>query len=58
LYDPGAYPEPPLSGKLTWRITQPWAEVLDDKEREAKRKAQELMEKLKARSKKHRDSER
>jgi tetrahydromethanopterin S-methyltransferase subunit A len=52
LYDPGAYPEPPLSGKLTWRITEPWAEVLDDKEREAKKKAQELIERLKARSKK------
>jgi hypothetical protein len=56
LYDPGAYPEPPLSGKLTWRITQPWAvEDLDDKEREAKRKAQELIERLKARSKKGQD---
>ena len=52
LYDPGAYPEPPLSGKLTWRITEPWAEVLDDKEREAKKRAQELMERLKAKSKK------
>ncbi len=52
LYDPGAYPEPPLSGKLTWRITEPWAEVLDDKEREAKKRAQELIERLKARSKK------
>lgn len=51
LYDPGAYSKTPLSGKLTWRITQPWAEILDDKEREAKRKALELMEKLKARSK-------
>ncbi len=52
LYDPGAYPEPPLSGKLTRRITEPWAEVLDDKEREAKKRAQELIERLKARSKK------
>ena len=52
LYDPGAYPKPPLSGKLTWRITEPWAEVLDDKEREAKKRAQELMERLKAKSKK------
>jgi tetrahydromethanopterin S-methyltransferase subunit A len=51
LYDPGAYPEPPLGGKLTWRITQPWAEVMDDKERLAKRKAQELMERLRTRSK-------
>ncbi|MHC1566438.1 MAG: hypothetical protein ACXQTD_01555 [Candidatus Syntropharchaeia archaeon] len=30
LYDPGAYPEPPLCGKLTWRVTKPWKEV--DKE--------------------------
>ncbi len=52
LYDPGAYPEPPLSGKLTWRITEPWAEVLDDKEREAKKRAQELIERLKPLSKK------
>lgn len=52
LYDPGAHPEPPLSGKLTWRITEPWAEVLDDKEREAKKRAQELIERLKPRSKK------
>jgi hypothetical protein len=55
LYDPGAYPKPPLSGKLTWRITQPWTEVLDDKEREAKRKAQELMDRLRARSKKYQE---
>ncbi len=51
LYDPGAYPEPPLSGKITWRITQPWAEVMDEKELEGKRKAQELMERLRAKAK-------
>jgi tetrahydromethanopterin S-methyltransferase subunit A len=52
LYDPGAYPEAPLSGKITWRVTEPWAEVLDEKEREAKKRAQELMERLRARTKK------
>jgi hypothetical protein len=41
LYDPGAYPEPPLSGKITWRVTQPWSEPGDDKEREALKKVQE-----------------
>lgn len=56
LYDPGAYPEPPLSGKITWRITQPWTEVLDEKERAGKRKAQELMERLRARAKEKQDS--
>ena len=50
LHDPGAYPEPPLSGKITWRITQPWAEPSDDNEREAVKRAQELMEKLRGRS--------
>jgi tetrahydromethanopterin S-methyltransferase subunit A len=33
LFDPGAFPEPPFSGKLTWKVTQPWAEPGDDKER-------------------------
>ncbi len=49
LYDPGAYPEPPFAGKITWRVTQPWAEPLDNGERAAKQKALELIEKLKAR---------
>jgi tetrahydromethanopterin S-methyltransferase subunit A len=50
LYDPGAYPDPPLSGKITWRVTQPWAEIMDEKERAGRGKAQELMERLKART--------
>jgi tetrahydromethanopterin S-methyltransferase subunit A len=47
LFDPGAFPEPPLSGKLTWKVTQPWAEPGDDGERAAKQKALELIERLK-----------
>jgi tetrahydromethanopterin S-methyltransferase subunit A len=47
LSDPGAFPEPPLSGRLTWNITQPWAEPGDDTERAAKQKALELIERLK-----------
>jgi tetrahydromethanopterin S-methyltransferase subunit A len=46
LFDPGAFPEPPLSGRITWRITQPRAEPTDEKERDALRKTQELMQKL------------
>jgi tetrahydromethanopterin S-methyltransferase subunit A len=49
LYDPGAFPEPPLSGTITWRVTQPWAEPRDESERAAKQRALELIEKLKAR---------
>lgn len=52
LYDKGAYPEPPLSGSLTWRVTQPWVGPLDEKELEAKKRAEELMEKLRTRNKK------
>ncbi|MDO9325128.1 MAG: tetrahydromethanopterin S-methyltransferase subunit A, partial [Methanoregula sp.] len=47
LFDRGAFPEPPLSGKLTWKVTQPWAEPGDDKERAAKQKALEMIERLK-----------
>ena len=50
LSDVGAYPEPPLSGKITWRITNPWLAQLDDKEAEAQKKAKELMERLKRKS--------
>ena len=50
LYDIGAYPEPPLSGKITWRISMPWAQPADEKEEEALKKAKELMEKLKAKN--------
>lgn len=47
LYDPGAFPEPPLSGQITMRVTEPWAEQPNEKEAEAVKKAKELMERLK-----------
>ena len=50
LGDPGAYPEPPLGDRITWRVTQPWAEPVDDSEIEAKRKAEEMMARLRARN--------
>ncbi len=46
LCDPGAYPEAPFEGQLTWRITQPWAGIMDDKEAEAKSRALVRGEKL------------
>lgn len=45
LYDPGAYPEPPIVKPITWRITEPWKVVLSEKE---ERKIKEIMEKAKA----------
>lgn len=52
LYDIGAYPEEPLTGKITWRVSMPWAQPTDKKEEEALKKANELMEKLRAKNKK------
>jgi hypothetical protein len=52
FYDIGAYPEPPLSGKIIWRVTMPWAQPADEKEEEALKKANELLEKLRAKNKK------
>jgi tetrahydromethanopterin S-methyltransferase subunit A len=51
LYDPGAYPEAPLNGRITWRVNQPWAEPTNDKERDAVKKAKEMIERLKVRVK-------
>ena len=51
LYDPGAFPEPPLSGKITMRVTQPWIEQPDERERDAVKKAKALIERLKTKAK-------
>ncbi|RPJ52509.1 MAG: hypothetical protein EHJ95_03945 [Methanobacteriota archaeon] len=58
LYDSGAYPDPPLSGRITWRVTQPWVEPLDEKERVANQKVLDLIERLKAKSKERRRDQR
>ena len=52
LCDPGAYPEPPLSGRITWRVTQPWAEPTDEGERAAVERARQLIERLRRRKSK------
>ena len=52
LSDPGAFPEPPLSGKITMRVAQPWVDPPNEKEADAVKKAKELIERLKARSQK------
>jgi tetrahydromethanopterin S-methyltransferase subunit A len=49
--DTGAYPEPPLSGKITQRVMQPWALPADEREQAAVRKMQEMVERIKKRSK-------
>jgi tetrahydromethanopterin S-methyltransferase subunit A len=55
LYDRGAFPEPPLSGSITWKIMQPWGEPRDDKEREAKKRAFALMDMIRERNRQKRE---
>ncbi|MBN2444441.1 MAG: tetrahydromethanopterin S-methyltransferase subunit A [Spirochaetales bacterium] len=47
LYDPGAYSEPPLSGKISDRIDQPWLIPDNQQERDAVTKMKKLVDKLK-----------
>jgi tetrahydromethanopterin S-methyltransferase subunit A len=51
LYDPGAYPEPAMSGEITWRVTSPFGGPLEEGEEEAREKAREMIERLKTRNK-------
>jgi tetrahydromethanopterin S-methyltransferase subunit A len=52
VYDAGAFPEAPLSGKITQRVMQPWTLPADEKEQAAVRKMQEMVEKIKKRKQK------
>jgi tetrahydromethanopterin S-methyltransferase subunit A len=50
LSDPGAYPDPPLSGRITWRVTNPWVVPASEEEREAVERAKALIERLRKQS--------
>jgi tetrahydromethanopterin S-methyltransferase subunit A len=52
VHDPGAYPEAPLSGRITDRVTQPWNLPKDKKEMEAVKRMQEFVEKMRKKQKK------
>jgi tetrahydromethanopterin S-methyltransferase subunit A len=47
LYDPGAYQGAPLTGTITWKVTQPSLEPQSDEERVQREKIQHLMERIK-----------
>ena len=59
LYDPGAYQAVPLTGTITWKVTQPSLEPQSDEERVQRKKIQTLMERIRkaAEKKKHPVSE-
>jgi tetrahydromethanopterin S-methyltransferase subunit A len=58
LSDPGAYPEGPLSGRVTWRVTRPQAEPKDDSERQQRERLRDLMARVKRGAEKKRERER
>jgi tetrahydromethanopterin S-methyltransferase subunit A len=56
LYDPGAFPAEPLSGKITWKVTQPSQEPKSDEERTQREKIQSLMDCIKKAAEKRKHS--
>jgi tetrahydromethanopterin S-methyltransferase subunit A len=46
LHDVGAFEQMPVGEKITWNVTKPWIGLLDEQERAAVRKAEELMERI------------
>ena len=57
LFDPGAYPEGPLSGRLTWRVTRPQAEPKDEGERQQRERLRDLMARVKRAAEEKRERE-
>jgi tetrahydromethanopterin S-methyltransferase subunit A len=47
VYDIGAYPEPPLSGKITSRVMEPWKQPQSEQEQQAVKKMREWVERVK-----------
>lgn len=47
LSDPGAYPEPPLGGKITWKVRDPTQHPRDEESMAKVEKARELIERIK-----------
>ncbi len=58
LCDPGAFPEGPLSGQLTWRVTRPQSEPKDENERQQRQTLRDLMARVKQGAEKKRERER
>lgn len=47
LHDPGAWPEPPLEAKITWRVKRPELEPKSDEDRNAHQRLAALMGRIK-----------
>ncbi|MCK5557518.1 MAG: tetrahydromethanopterin S-methyltransferase subunit A [Candidatus Hydrogenedentes bacterium] len=51
VYDIGAYPEPPLSGKITGRVMEPWKQPQSEQEQQAVRKMWDWVERVRKKKK-------
>lgn len=54
LFDPGAYPEPPLSGRLTWRVTDAQRAPKDEAEIQQREKLRDRMARMREASERKR----
>jgi tetrahydromethanopterin S-methyltransferase subunit A len=50
LHDPGAFPEPPLHGNITWRVKNPAKEPKSEKEAAQVERLRSLMERIRKRT--------
>jgi tetrahydromethanopterin S-methyltransferase subunit A len=50
LYDIGAFPQPPIGGRITDRVMQPWNLPKNEQEKEAVERMKDLIQKLKKKS--------
>jgi len=46
LYDIGAYPQPPIGGRITQRVLQPWTLPANEKEKAAVEKMQDMVTRI------------
>ena len=46
LHDPGAWPEPPISGRITWRVSDPYREPKSEEERAGAERIRALMDRV------------
>jgi len=46
VYDIGAYPEPPIGGRITQRVLQPWTLPVNEKEKAAVQKMQDMVSRI------------
>ena len=57
LHDPGAFPKPPVSGKITWRVANPERQPKDERERAEVNKFEELAERIRQAAEKRKSAD-